>query len=244
MITNDLSKYNLKLPPHTGIMLLSAAIALLLLKIFLRTLIIVPTGEVGVIETPEKLLTQPLLPGVYWVNPLETVIKFSTRAKTLNETIGLTSKEGINFKIDVSLSYHINPQKSGYFYQTIGDNEKGVLLTALAASLRSIIANYHLKSIYSNQNDVITERILTLVNQTLNTQGLVVDKIALTQVNLPEPIEASIKERFIAEQQAEKRKTEAKGLADAIKNFQGLLTPQNVINVAADDSVLHVKDPK
>ncbi len=244
MTSNYLNKYNLKLPPHAGMIFLSGAIALLLLKIFLRTLIIVPTGEVGVIETPEKLLTQPLLPGVYWLNPLETVVKFSTRSKTLNETIGLTSKEGINFKIDVSLSYHINPQKSGYFYQNISNNEKGVLLTALAASLRSIVSNYDLKSIYSNQNDIITERVLTLANQTLNSQGLVIDKIALTQLSLPEPIETSIKERFIAEQKAEKRKTEAKGLADAIKNFQGLLTPQIVINVAADDSVLQVKDPK
>ncbi len=59
---------------------------------------------------------------------------------------------------------------------------------------------------------------------------------------LPEAVQSSIQERFIAEQQGEKRKTEAKALADAVKNFQGLVTPQNVINVVSDDSTLQVKD--
>lgn len=82
------------------------------------------------------------------------------------------------------------------------------------------------------------------MNEALNTQSVLINRVSLINFVLPETIKASIQERFIAEQQGKKRKVKAKALATAIKNFQGLLTPQNVINMVSDDRILHLKDPK
>ncbi len=231
-----------KITVKLGMALFGVAIALISVKLLLRTLIIVPIGEVGIIENSQKILTNPLMPGLYWLNPWENVVKISTRTQVQNETLELTAQEGINFTIQVSLEYHINPQKSGYYYQMIGKNSQAILRENVATALRSVTSQYPLKVIYGNQNQAIANKIQALMNQRLNSQGFVIDQVTLLHFVLPEAVQSSIQERFIAEQQGEKWKTEAKALADAVKNFQGLVTPQNVINVVSDDSTLQVKD--
>ncbi|MEB3174895.1 MAG: SPFH domain-containing protein [Cyanobacteriota bacterium] len=220
------------------------AILVVAIKLLLRTLIIVPTGEVGVIENPDKILTYPLMPGVYWLKPWDNVVKISTRVQTQNETLELTSREGINFTVDVGLEYRINPQKSGNFYQVIGGNSKEILREKLAAVLSLIASQYPLKVIYGNQNEAIANKVQSLMNEALNTQGVFINQVSLVHFVLPSAVQLSIQERFIAEQQGEKRKAEAKALAEAVKNFQGLLTPQNEINVVADDSTLQIREKK
>lgn len=242
MVPRSFDLVQRKLTSKLGIALLGVAIALIILKLLLRTLIIVPIGEVGVIENPDKMLIHPLLPGVYWLNPWENVVKISTRTQVQNETLELTSQEGINFTVNISLEYHINPQKSGYYYQGIGNNTQAVLRENLATALRFVTSKYPLKSIYGNQNQAIANQIQSLMNQRLNAQGFVIDRVTLLHFVLPEAVQSSIQERFIAEQQGEKRKTEAKALADAVKHFQGLVAPQNVINVVSDDSTLQMED--
>ena len=227
----------LRMTPKLAMMTLGGVIAFILIKILLRAFVIVPVGEVGVIDNSQKMLTSPLMPGVYWLNPLDNVVKISTRTQVQHETLELTSQEGINFTLNVGLIYHINPQKSVTFYQVIGNNDKAILQENLAAALRSVASHYSLKVIYGNQNQVIAAKIQSLMNQ-----GLVIERVSLINLVLPEEVRSSIQQRFIAEQQAEKRKTEAKGLADALRNFQGLIAPQNVINVVSDDSTFTVKD--
>ena len=231
-----------KMTPKLVIILVGGVITFIVIKLLLRAFVIVPVGEVGVIDNPQKMLNHPLMPGTYWLNPLDNVIKISTRTQVQHETLELTSQEGINFTVNIVLKCHINPQKSVTFYQVIGDNNKAILQENLAAALRSVISQYSLKVIYGNQNQVIAAKVQSLMNQALNAQGLVIERVSLINFVLPEDVKSSIQQRFIAEQQAEKRKTEAKGLADALRNFQGLIAPQNIINVVSDDSTFTVKD--
>ncbi|MBJ7899789.1 MAG: hypothetical protein GC158_07695 [Cyanobacteria bacterium RI_101] len=235
---------NVKIEHKLGSAVLGVAFILMVTKLLLRTLIIIPVGEVGVIEKPEKLLTSPLLPGVYWLNPWNNVVKISTRAQVQHESLELTSREGINFTADIGLQYHIDPQKSGYYYQNIGDNSQIILRQNLASAFTSVTSKYPLKVIYGNQNEAISNKIQSLMNESLNAQGFVIDQVSLFHVILPSSVQSSIQERFITEQQGEKRKAEAKALAEAVKNFQGLLTPQNEINVVSDDSTLQIREKK
>lgn len=244
MALRSFSLSNVKIDPKLGSAVLGIAFILIATKLLLRTLIIVPIGEVGVIENPEKLLASPLLPGIYWLNPWDNVVKISTRSQVQHETLELTSREGINFRADIGLQYHINPQKSGYFYQNIGGNSKIILRQNLASAFSSVTSQYPLKVIYGNQNEAISNRIQSLMNEALNAQGFVIERVSLLNFVLPSSVQSSIQERFITEQQGEKRKAEAKALAEAVKNFQGLLTPQNEINVVADDSTLQIRDKK
>lgn len=242
MALRSFSIPNVKITPKLGNAVIGAVIVLMAMKLLMRMLIIVPTGEVGVIENPQKILTDPLMPGAYWLNPWDNVVKISTRLQTQNETLELTAKEGINFTVNVGLEYRITPQKSGVFYQVIGNNSKIILRENLAAALSLVSSQYSLEVIYGNQNLAIANKVQLLMNEALNAQGIVIDRVSLIQFILPSAVQATLQERFIAEQQGEKQKIEAKALAEAVKNFQGLLTPQNEINVVSDDSTLQLKD--
>lgn len=231
-----------KIPPKLLFILVSGGITVIFIQLFLRSFIIVQTAEVGIIENSEKNLVTPLLPGRHWINPFDKVVKISTRTRVGNETIQLTSQEGVNFSINTSLLYHINPQKSSYFYQLIGNQEKAILRENLAFALRSVASQYALKDIYGNKNNEIADKIQSVMNQSLNPQGLVVDQVSLTRFDFPETVKISLQKRFVAEQEAEKRKIQVKEIAEALKNLEGLITIKIVINVAADDSILNFKN--
>ena len=161
MIYKYLKTKAFKILPKLLLILLTGAISVIFIQLFLRSFVIVSTGEVGIIENSEENLATPLLPGRYWVNPLDKVVKISTRTRVGNETIQLTSQEGINFSVDAALMYHINPQKASYFYRLIGNNEKEILRENLAFALRSVASRYRLKDFYGNKNNQIADKILS-----------------------------------------------------------------------------------
>lgn len=242
MLHKYLNTKAFKFLPKSLFILLGGAISVIFIQVFLRSFIIVSPGEIGIIENSEKNLAIPLLPGRYWVNPWEKVVKISTRTKVGNQTIQLTSQEGINFSVDTGLLYHIDPQKSSHFYRLIGNNEKEILRENLAFALRSVASRYTLKDLYGNKNNEIANKIQIIMNQSLNPQGLLIDRVSLTKFDFPETVKISLQKRFIAGQEAEQRQKQVKEIADALKDLQGLITIKIVINVAADDSILHFKN--
>lgn len=243
MIHNYLKKKVFKISPKPEfILLVSGVISVIFIQLFMRSFVIVTTGEVGIIENSEKNLATPLLPGKYWVNPLDKVVKISTRIRVGNETIKLTSQEGINFSVNIGLLYHIDPRKSSYFYRLIGNQEKAILRENLAFALRSVASQYVLKDLYSNKNNEIANKVQSIMNRLLSSQGLIIDQISLTRFDFPKTVEISLQKRFLVEQEAEERKIQVKEIAETIKNLQGLITIKIVINVAADDSILSTEN--
>ena len=98
-----------------AIVIATLAIAAISYKLITRTFVLIPVGEVGILNVSNNgsSSNQPLLPGIHLVNPLDKVVNISTSVQNLNQTIELMSKEGINFKLDVNIQYHVDPQKSG-----------------------------------------------------------------------------------------------------------------------------------
>lgn len=242
MTTEPITLKNLKYFPKLPLLLLSIGLGIICIKILLRVVIFVPVGQVGIVET--SLAKSPLLPGLYWFNPLETVTLVSTRIRVLTETLEVTSKEGINFNLKVGLQYQVDPQSSELFYEKVGDNETAIILANLSAALRSVVSQQNLANLYSDRSDLITMKVRQSLQETLKPLGLTVNKVTFQGLVLPETIQATLKERFTAQQLAEKRKIEAKGLADALKQFKDYFPQKTIINIAADDSVLRVQEPK
>ena len=228
------------------IVVTTLAITAILYKLITRTFILIPVGEVGIfnIVNNDPSSNQPLLPGIHLVNPLDKVVTISTRVQNLNQTIELMSKEGINFKLDVNIQYHVDPQKSGELYQKIGNDNQDIISSRISALIRQEIVNYDLQSIYGTERKVIANKLNQSINADLKLSGLVVDKVNLQNVFLPDVIAKSFQDKFLATQLADKRRIETKGFVDSQNALREIFPPQTVINVAADDSTLHVKEPK
>ena len=228
------------------IVVTTLAITAILYKLITRTFVVIPVGKVGIfnVTNNEQSSDKLLLPGIHLVNPLDKVVTISTSVQNLNKTIELMSKEGIRFKLDVSLQYRLDPQKASQIYRKIGDNNQTIIGSRLSSLFRQDIVNYDLQSVYGTQREFIASQLNQSINTDLKPLGFIVEKLNLQAVVLPEKIAISIQDQYLAEQLANKRRIDAKGFADSQKILRGIFPARTFINVASDRSTLNTNEPK
>lgn len=219
----------------------AVAITVAISKLF----IVISAGKIGVVETFGKVSQKLLNPGIHLINPLAKIIRFSTRLQDIKETISTTSKEGLNMEMDVSLQYRLNPQKVGELYENIGDNEEEIIISRFRSIVRQTTASYDLKSVYGEDRQKVAQRLEEELNNNLEPLGIVVEEVLLRNIILPERIQAAIQEKLAAEQEsqkldfelekakkeAERKKVEARGNAEA----------QKILSQGLTDKVLKLK---
>ncbi|MBD2294828.1 prohibitin family protein [Anabaena sphaerica FACHB-251] len=221
-----------------GITILIGSIALL--ASISRLLVIVPPGNVGVINLFGNVSDNTLDSGVHLVNPFAKVLNFSTRLKDIKENIDTTSQEGLSLNLDVSLQYRLDPQKAAIVYKTIGTDEKELIISRFRSTVRAITANYPASAVYSTKRQEIVQKIDQQLTQDIPKLGFIVDQALLRNVKMPDSLQTAIQQKLKAEQEneqmkfvlekerqeAERKKIEAKGIADSQKIISGGLTNQ------------------
>ena len=203
-----------------------------------RALVIVPPGNIGVANLFGRVSDNTLNPGVNLVNPFAKVRNFSTRLKDIKENVDASSQEGLNLNLDVSLQYKLDPQKAATVYKTIGRSETQLVISRFRSTIRSIIAQYPANAIYSTKRQEVARQINKQLTQELLPLGFVVEKALLRNVKMPNTIQKAIQEKLKAEQEnqrmkfvleqqrqeAERKRIEAKGIADSQKIISDGLT--------------------
>jgi hypothetical protein len=71
---------------------------------------------------------QPLQSGLRVVNPLANVVAMSIKTQEVKETMEVPSKEGLTMQLEVSVLYHLVPEKAPEVYRTVGENYVEVIL--------------------------------------------------------------------------------------------------------------------
>lgn len=196
-----------------------------------RTLIIIPVGSVGVVELFGQVSERPLNPGVHLVNPFADIEDFSTRLRDVKETVEATSQEGLAFNIDVSLQYRLEPEKAVEVYRTIGSDETEVVISRFRAVVREVTASYPAQAIYSTKRQEVANRLRQRLSEQLTPLGFVSEETLLREIKLPETLQTAIQQKLATEQEsqqmaftldkerqeAERKRIEARGIADSQK---------------------------
>lgn len=221
-----------------GITILIGGIALF--SSIYRLLVIVPPGNVGVVNLFGKISDNTLDSGVHLVNPFAKVLNFSTRLKDIKENVDATSQEGLSLNLDVSLQYKLDPQKAAIVYKTIGTDETQLVISRFRSTVRAITANYPASAIYSTKRQEIAQKIDQQLTQEIPALGFIVEEALLRNVKMPDTLQAAIQEKLKSEQEnqqmqfvlekerkeAERKRIEAKGIADAQKIISAGLNNQ------------------
>ncbi|MBW4614500.1 MAG: prohibitin family protein [Desmonostoc vinosum HA7617-LM4] len=214
--------------------------AIALLASIARILVIVPPGNVGIINLFGRVSDNTLNSGVHLLNPFSKVLKFSTRLKDVKENINATSQEGLNLNLDVSLQYKLDPQKAPTVYKTIGVDETQLIISRFRSTVRAITANYPASAIYSTKRQEIAQQIDQQLSQQISPLGFIVEEALLRDVKMPDSLQAAIQEKLKAEQanqqmkfvleqerqEAQRKRIEAQGVADSQKIIATGLTNQ------------------
>jgi regulator of protease activity HflC (stomatin/prohibitin superfamily) len=232
-----------KIKPRSGRYALQAIAALIGAIAFLlslsKMLVIIPTGKVGVADFEGQVAPNTLTPGFHVMNPFSDVVTFSTRLTDIKETIEATSQEGLAFNMDVSIQYRLDPQQAARVYQQIGTDEREIVISRFRSIVRETTAMYPADAIYSSKRQDVAARMQQRLTQQIVPLGYVIEAVLLREVQIPNTLQAAIQEKLKAEQasqqmtfvlerekqEAERKRIEARGQADAQKILSQGLTP-------------------
>lgn len=209
--------------------------ALFLLLMLSNTIVVVRAGHVGVVDVFGRVANTTLKSGIQFVNPLARVVQMSIQTQELKETMDVPSKEGMTMGIEVSVLYHLDPEKASDVYRSVGVDYVGVILEPQFRSItRGVTASYEAKALYTSEREAVAQLIAKDLKLLVETRGIVIESTPMRRLTLPAKITSAIEDKLSADQEsqrmtfvltkekqeAERKRIEAQGVAD----FQRIVT--------------------
>ncbi len=208
-----------------------AVIALILFVILVlgAPITVVPAGHVGVKDFFGSVSSSALPPGVHLIMPFTRVHKMSIQTMELKETAEVPSKEGLMMDLEGSVLYRLDPLKAADVYKTVGINYAEVILVPqVRSAIREITASYDAKALYSSEREQIARETFDLTQKMMGGRGVIVESVLLRKIGLPAIVANAIQEKLKREQEseqmkfvlakeqqeAERKRIEAQGIAD------------------------------
>jgi len=196
---------------------------------------VIPAGHVGVVDFFGVVSDNKLKSGINFVNPLAKVVKFSVKTQEIKEEMDVPSKEGLTVGLEISVLFHLNPEKASLVYKTIGENYSQIVLIPNFRSVcRGVTASYEAKALYTSEREQLAQLIKDELQKNVGPRGITIESTPLRKVILPEGLSKAIEAKLQAEQEsqrmqfilqkeeqeAQRKRIEAKGIAD----FQDIVT--------------------
>ncbi len=218
------------------------AFALALLECFT----IIPAGNVGVVDFFGVVSDNTLKSGVNFVNPMANVIKFSVKTEEIKEVMDVPSKEGLTVQLEISVLFHMNPEKAADVYKTVGENYVQIILEPQFRSVsRGVTAGFEAKALYTSEREMLAQLITKDLRIQVEPRGISIESTPLRRVGLPAGLSASIEEKLRAEQESQRMQfilTKEKQEADRKRiEAQGIADFQRIIAQGLSDQLLRWK---
>lgn len=218
--------------------------------------VIIEPGRVGVQVLFGKVSSSILPSGLQVVNPMVNITEFDTKtqnytmsaihdegSKTGDDAIRVLSKDGLEVTIDVSILYRVLPDKTPQILSTIGtDYETKIVRPLSRTRIRDNAVYYDAVSLYSEKRDIFQNQIFKALEKDFKERGMFLEQILVRNIVLPASVKASIESKINAEQdaqkmqfvlqkeeqEAERKRVEAQGIADYQKIINTGLSQQQI----------------
>lgn len=202
---------------------------------FVSSCTVIRPGEAAIKQRLGRLVEKTYNGGPVVYNPfIAKMIKINTRTVEIFNVLPLPTKEGLSVEAEISLLYHVDPEKVKYVYTHFGKNyEEVMVLSNFRATAREISARYNAKELYATERLKIEKAIFDELVSHIQEHGFIIDAILLKDIDLPLQMMQAIENKVTAEQAAlqmefviEKQKKEAERLiieATAVKQAQDII---------------------
>ncbi|MFN7991606.1 MAG: prohibitin family protein [Candidatus Micrarchaeia archaeon] len=202
---------------------------------------VVPAGHVGVRDELGVVSDDPIKPGLIFKVPWQDIVPMTVMTQQLEETAETPTAEGLTVDLDTSILYHIEPDAAPSIYKSIGlDYETVVVVPTFRSAIRDISSKYDAKALYTSERGALADQIYNDIKGPLKDRGIVVEKVLLRAVRLPDRVKTGIEQKLVAEQdsqrmefvldkekkEAQRKVIEAGGIADSQKIIAESLSPE------------------
>jgi regulator of protease activity HflC (stomatin/prohibitin superfamily) len=216
-------------PRRLGFLGTMLVVVVLFVLLFAGPFRTVPAGHVGVKDFFGLVSSDVLPPGIRVVAPLTRVVKMSVQTQEVKELTDVPSKEGLLLNLETSLLFQLDPAKAAEIYKTVGSDYVGIIVEPqFRSAIREITASYEAKALYSAEREKIAGEIFELFRRIAGARGIQVQQVLLRKIGLPPVVANAIQEKLRREQEAEqmkfvlqkeqqeaeRKRIEAQGIAD------------------------------
>lgn len=252
-IAKKQQKDNIKLQKALGLFRILTFVGIFVVLV-LSCLVQVGPGQVGVPILFGSVQDNSLKSGLNFVNPLVSVelIDIKTQAYTMSgvkdegtvrgdDAISTLTSDGLTIKLDVTVWFRVSEADAPNLLRTIGiDYLEKIVRPAARTALRDVSVMYTATDIYSIKRDDFINDITKTLEKSFEGRGIILEKVLLRNVELPEKVREAIDEKIAAEQkaqqmvytlqkerqEAERKKVEAEGIAEAQRIISNTISTQ------------------
>lgn len=201
---------------------------------------VISDKEAGVVTTLGDIKDQTTGTGVYWRSPFITRIeRIDMRERTRNITTETVSKEGLKFGVSITVRYQVKQDAPIGLVKNLETPLTDLVMSYANATIDDVATGKDKDSMYSDEGRVdIVNAVRTKLNEELGAYAQI-NQVIFENITLPQSITIAIEEqqaelekvkrtenqKAVAENEAEIRRIEAQGIADANRIIQSSLTP-------------------
>lgn len=226
-----------------GYVLMVAGLGIFLLK----TVLVIPVGEVGVQHFLGKVNEQPRNQGVHVINPFASVERMSVREQAYppqgaSEQIEAQTSEQLNVTLDISILFKIDGANAPRHFREIGSENqivRNIVLNAVRNGVRDAVATKSINEIFSPDRREVAEAMRTEIQAKAGDPIEVIEVFA-RDIQAPPRVREAIEQKLEREQQvaaeefqtqiiqerARQQAEEAKGIAEAQRIITEGLSPE------------------
>jgi regulator of protease activity HflC (stomatin/prohibitin superfamily) len=182
------------------------------------SIVVVPSGMGGItISQIGGTLPGTMYPGVHFITPMiDTVQIFDLRdhmftagmaaegGKGAIQKAGLEvqSREGLNIGLGVTVRYRLDPSKLASVQAHLPQPaDKELVPPVVASAWRELAPQYTVREIFSSKREEVRSKASTIITRKLASDGIVVEEVMLSEIQLPEEYAKGLEGLLLKEQQ-------------------------------------------
>lgn len=182
------------------------------------SIVVVPSGMGGVrISQVRGTLPGTLYPGVHFITPLiDNVQMFDLRDRLFTTAViekgakstggegamQVQSLEGLNIGLDVTVRYRLDPKKLASVQANLPQPaDKQLVPPVVESAWRELAPHYTVREIFSTKREQIRARATEDITRKLNPDGIIVEEVMLSGIQLPEQYAKGLEGLLLKEQQ-------------------------------------------
>lgn len=203
----------------------------IMIVLIINPFFIVSAGERGIVlrwGNVDRVMSE----GIHWLTPIaENVEKLDIKTQKEESKADSASKDLQVVTTVIALNYHLESEKVGELWKTIGaDYKSRIIDPAIQEAVKAATAKYTAEELITKRSAVKDEIKLNL-SERLIKEFIVVDELSIVDFNFSSSFNSAIEAKVTAEQnalaaknkleqvkfEAEQRISQAKGEAEAIR---------------------------
>ncbi len=182
------------------------------------SIVVVPSGSGGVrISQMRGTLPGTLYPGVHFIAPLVNSVQvfdlrdhvFTTgtlepdaKKTPAQEDLNVQSLEGLNIGLGITVRYRLDPSKLASAQAHLPQPaDKELVPPVVASTWRELTPHYTVKEIFSTKREEVRGKAAEIITRKLASDGIVVEEVMLSDIELPEAYSRGLEGLLVKEQQ-------------------------------------------